>query len=145
MRTITVEEFQVELRAQGVRSHEHFAFKCVMCGTVQSAQDLIKAGVGKSFDEVEKYLGFSCAGRWTNAGPHKKGAKPGAFCNWTLGGLFTIHRLEVVTPDGDKHPRFEPASPEEAQIHQSLHDVLGMPTTFANPLRPEQSDKERAP
>lgn len=123
MRTLTVEEFQTELKAQGVRSHEHFAFRCVMCGTIQSGRDLIEAGAGKTFDEIEKFLGFSCVGRWTKAGPHKKGNPPGRGCDWTLGGLFNFHDLAVTTPDGEKHPRFELATPEEAQAHQAKHDA----------------------
>lgn len=51
MRTVTLDEFQSALRAQGVSSHEHFAFKCPMCGTVQSARDLIAAGAGKDFEQ----------------------------------------------------------------------------------------------
>lgn len=123
MRTITVEEFHAELKAQGVRSHEHFAFRCVMCGTVQSGRDLINAGAGKTFDDVEKFLAFSCVGRWTDAGPHKKNAPPGRGCDWTLGGLFNCHDLAVITPDGEKNPRFELASPQEAQAHQAKNDA----------------------
>jgi hypothetical protein len=118
MKTMTIEEFHVAIKAQGAGSNEHIAFKCPMCGTVQSATDLIEAGAGKTFDDVERFLGFSCFGRWTNAGPHKKGAAPGRGCNWTLGGLFRIHELEVETPDGEKHPRFELASAEEAAAHR---------------------------
>lgn len=120
MRTITVDEFQNELRSQGVSSHEHFALRCPVCGTVQSSRDLIAAGAGKTFDDVERFLGFSCVGRWTNAGPHKKGNVPGRGCDWTLGGLFQMHDLTVTTPDGEKHPRFEPATPEEAKAHEAL-------------------------
>lgn len=116
MREIPLETFLDELRAQGV-SQEHLAFKCVMCGTIQSARDLIEAGAGRDFDEVEKYLGYSCVGRKTGAGPFKKDTPPGRGCDWTLGGLFQIHKLTVVTPDGVKHPRFELATPEEAKEH----------------------------
>lgn len=120
MRTITVDEFIAELKAQGV-TREHFAFKCPICKTVQSSRDLIKAGAGVDFDSVEKYLAFSCVGRFTNAGAHKKDEAPGRGCNWTLGGLFQLHELTVTTPDGAKHPRFEPASPEEARAHALKH------------------------
>lgn len=114
MQTMTLEEFLEALKAQGVNSHMHFALKCPKCGTVQSATDLIAAGAGTDFDSVEKYLGFSCVGRWNAAGSPRK-TPDGQPCNWTLGGLFAIHKLEVVTPDGKHHPRFEPATPEEAQ------------------------------
>lgn len=114
-RQITIEELHAELKAQGVSAREHYAFRCVVCGTIQSGASLIRAGVGKNFDEVEKCLGFSCVGRFTNAGPHKKSAAPGRGCDWTLGGLFTIHKLEILTPDGKAHALFELATPEEAQ------------------------------
>lgn len=115
MKTMSLQEFQDALRAQGVDSHEEFAFVCPMCETVQNGRDLIAVGAGETFDEIEKHLAFSCVGRWTNAGPPRKTKNDGKACNWTLGGLFTVHKLEVVTPDGEKHPRFELATPEQAQ------------------------------
>jgi hypothetical protein len=115
MRTITVEQFLTELAAQNVPD-EHLAFRCPMCGTVQSAADFIKANAGKDLDEVDKWLGFSCIGRFTDAGPHKKGTPPGKGCDWTLGGLFKIHELQVEH-EGELHPRFEICTPEEAQEH----------------------------
>jgi len=118
MRTITIEQFKSELKNQGV-PHENLAFKCPMCHTIQSGRDLIAAGAGKTFDEIERYLAFSCVGRFTNAGHHKKGTPPGRGCDWTLGGLFTIHVLEVETEGGEKHPRFELATPDEAKEHMS--------------------------
>lgn len=126
VRTIPVEQFHAELKAQGVGSREHFAFKCPMCGTVQSGHDLIIAGAGKTFADVERFLGFSCVGRWTNAGPHKTGDPPGRGCDWTLGGPTSNHKL-VVRLSGKEHPLFEPATPEEAQAHQSknIADEVG--------------------
>lgn len=117
MKTVSLEQFHTELKAQGVSSHEHFAFVCPMCGTVQSARDLIKAGAGETFDDVEKYLAFSCVGRFSNAESPRK-TPDGKPCNWTLGGLFRTHKLEVETPDGEKHPRFEPATRKQAQEHE---------------------------
>lgn len=67
----------------------NWKFKCVHCGTSQSARDFIAAGLLK--EEIESYLGFSCIGRFDNS----KG------CDWTLGGLFQIHTLEVIFPDSD--------------------------------------------
>lgn len=118
MRTITLDEFLREVRAQGV-PQEHIAFRCVICSTVQSATDLMRAGAGKTFEDVEKYLGFSCVGRWTGAGSHREGAASGRGCDWTLGGLLGLHQLTVVTPDGQKHPRFELATPKEAKDHMA--------------------------
>lgn len=116
MERMTVPEFHAALKAQGV-AREHLAFKCPICGTLQCAHDLIAAGAGKTFDDVERFLGFSCVGRWTKAGQHKKDAPPGRGCDWTLGGFFKLHKLEVITDDGKACPRFVPAGAEEAQAH----------------------------
>lgn len=117
MKTMTLDEFKTAVLAQGV-PHEHIAVVCPMCGTIQSGADLIAAGAGADFDAVEKYLGFSCVGRFTGAeSPRKK--PDGKPCNWTLGGLFSLHKLEVVTPEGNRHPRFELASPDEAKAHMT--------------------------
>jgi hypothetical protein len=97
---------------------------CPRCGTVQSARDLIAAGAGADFDAVSKYLGFSCVGRFTGAGSPRK-TPDGKPCNWTLGGLFALHKLEVVTPDGKRHPRFELASPEQAQTNEAAQNITG--------------------
>lgn len=112
-RRITVDELHAELRAQGV-PREHVAFVCPMCETVQSIATLIAAGAGVNAVDVERYVGFSCVGRFTGQpGPSK--AQKGKGCDWTLGGLFGLHTLEVETPDGQVHPSFAPATPAEAQ------------------------------
>ena len=102
MKSMTIEEFKSIMKQQGYERVEDATFRCPHCNYIQSAQDLIGAGAGKNFKEVEGYIGFSCIGRWDD----KKG------CNWTLGGLFQIHELEIITSDGKKHPHFEPATKE---------------------------------
>lgn len=118
MKRITLREFRELLKAQEV-AEEDLAFRCPACGTIQSARDLIAAGAGDDFAGVERFLAFSCIGRWTGAGgpPHPLPADYQGGCNWTLGGFLPIHRLEVETPDGKRHPRFEPCTPGEAQSH----------------------------
>jgi hypothetical protein len=117
MKTMSLADFHAVLKAQGV-PRDHLAFRCPMCQTVQSANDLITACAGKDFEEVDKYLGFSCVGRFTGAGSPSATKGKGIGCNWTLGGLFQMHELEVITEDGKNHPQFEPVTPEEAQAHQ---------------------------
>lgn len=57
-----------------------------------------------------------------DAGPPRK--KPdGKPCNWTLGGLFRLHELEVITPDGKAHPTFAVATPAQAQAHEATKAV----------------------
>lgn len=120
-RRMSAAEFQAALRAQGV-PREHVAFRCPMCETVQSMTSLIRAGAGRTPEEVERYIGFSCIGRWTGAGSPRPENK-GKGCNWTLGELLQLHRLEVVMDDGTVHPTFEPATPEEAQALMAEHTV----------------------
>lgn len=117
MERMTVDQLHAAFKEQGVSAREHIACKCVMCGTVQSLDDFVRA-TGKPADEVEKYLGFSCIGRFTDAGPFKKN-KPGKGCDWTLGGLLRLHDLVIVTPDGKEHPYFNLATPAEAQAHEA--------------------------
>ena len=120
MKQITLDEFEATIKAQGVPI-KHVAFECPMCHTIQSAQDLINAGAGKDLNEVEKYLAFSCIGRFNGAGSHKSGDQPGRGCDWTLGGLFKIHQLEVTTLDGKKHPRFAIASAVQAKANMEKY------------------------
>lgn len=117
MKKMTVEEYHNALKAQGMPNMESLCVVCPMCGTVQSPNDLIDAGAGKNMDEAGKYFGFSCIGRWTHQKnpPVDKGTQEG--CNWTLGGLFQTHQLEVTTPDGKCHPSFEVATKEQAEEH----------------------------
>ena len=70
-------------------------FVCPRCGTVQSGEDFQAAG--KEIDFILKVLGFSCIGRYVE----------GVGCDWTLGGLFQIHTLEVILPNGKHQPIFE--------------------------------------
>lgn len=127
METITQDELHARFKAQGVSSREHIAFKCPICSTVQSMASLVKAGA--SPETVENYIGFSCEGRFSGAGewPASKDKGKKAVerrkvrgCNWTLGGLFQLHKLAVQMPDGEVHKSFEVASPDEAQALEAI-------------------------
>ena len=124
--TITTEEVHVRMKAQCVSAREHIAFVCPICSTIQSMASLIRAGAPA--DKVENYIGFSCEGRFSGAGPwpsdkdktaKAKKRRMHRGCDWTLGGLFSLHKLSVVTPTG-LQPSFEIASPELAKALESL-------------------------
>lgn len=122
---ITHEEFLQRLKTQGM-SRNHLALVCPICGTVQSMTSLIKAGALE--ETVETFFGFSCEGRFTRAGPWPaQSAKTDAAkkrrlvrgCDWTLGGLLRLHRLEVEIEDRVR-PCFELATPEQARALEAL-------------------------
>lgn len=98
---ITLDEFVMRLQAQGV-PQEHCAFRCVHCGHIQSAVSLVRY---LPPEDAGNAAYSACEGRFNK--------KVG--CDWTLGGLFQIHKLEVLSNEGTIVPVFEPASPEEAQ------------------------------
>lgn len=100
---ISLPDFHAALKGQGVSEREHYAFKCPRCSAVQSIASMVNAG--QSPADAEKYIGFSCIGRLSK----DEG------CDWSLGGLFKIHTLEVIDEAGKAHPMFRCASPDEAQ------------------------------
>jgi len=95
VKTVSLEDFMAQATALYGDDPAKWKFKCPRCGEVQSAEDLVAAGVDK--DDVQKYMGFSCIGRFTD----DKG------CDWTLGGLFRLHELEIVDEEGNHHPYFD--------------------------------------
>lgn len=125
MRKINAREALTEFAAQKVSSSEHIAFKCPRCHTVQSMASLARACVPLTPPaKLGSYIGFSCEGRFNGAGewpsdPAAQAARTKRGCNWTLGGLFQIHELIVVTPEGEQ-PSFEIATPDEAQALERL-------------------------
>lgn len=68
-------------------SMENWKFKCPHCGQSQTLAEFRANGIEKP----EGKFYYSCIGRWVKS----RG------CNWTLGGLFQIHKTEVVDEDGD--------------------------------------------
>ena len=102
MITLTLEEYVSALKSQNVDMNDA-TVQCPKCKTLQSISDLLNSGACKNVDEAMKYFGFSCIGRYDN----KKG------CDWTLGGLFQFHELEILYPDGSIGPRFIPISAEQ--------------------------------
>ncbi len=101
MKTINLKEYKELVHSQD-RKWEDVTYKCPRCNTLQSANDLVKAGC-KNLEEAKKFIGFSCIGRLDK----NKG------CNYTLGGFLKLHELEIIDPDGIKHPLFMPDKGEE--------------------------------
>lgn len=104
MEQLTLSQFREKLK-------EHWPdmmsveFICPSCKTVQTGNDLVAAGAGNNFEEIQGYIGFSCIGRFDK----EKG------CDWTLGGLFQIHELEIIADEDPTivRPCFEINLPEK--------------------------------
>jgi hypothetical protein len=112
MKKLSIEQFQQEIKSQGMSNRLDVAFKCPMCKTIQSMRSFTAAGVDEYTAEL--MIGFSCVGRFTGApGPRKE--PDGQPCNWTLGGLFKTHEMEVVDSNGKVHLYFDLATPEQAK------------------------------
>jgi hypothetical protein len=97
LRTITRDQLIAELTEKFGVDKEKWAFKCPACGHIQTVKDFIDIGVNP------EHVNFNCIGRY---------AKNTGGCNWTLGGLLTIHRLLIIHTveidvDGMKIPCFE--------------------------------------
>jgi len=114
-RRLTIDAFIAKVESQlgrrPVRESDflRITFVCPMCAYPQDGLDFVEAGVGRNFREIETQLGFSCIGRWRGASTPR--AKPdGKPCDWALEGLFKVHRLELLGPDGKAMPIFELAS-----------------------------------
>ncbi len=123
---ISVTALHELFRAQGVKRREDIAFKCARCGTVQSLASF--AAIGVPTESAERQIGFSCIGRHDPDSPSGlQPGEPGRGCDWTLGGLFQLHTLEVETPDGQRRPSFWPASAEEAQALAQQNAAQAVP------------------
>lgn len=92
---------------------ENWKFKCTACGHSQSIAEVKERHPTLGSDEIKRWIHVSCEGRqWAC-----RGRKPEAGCDWTLGGLFRIHKLEVDTGEGLK-PAFEFDHPDAKRLIQ---------------------------
>jgi len=99
LRIISAEEWRKKGKELYGENARDWKFRCPACGHIQTAQDFRDNDIdpnGKVY--------YSCIGRWV----------PGNGCDWTLGGLLTIHTLEVIGEDDSKIPVFEFADDPDA-------------------------------
>lgn len=111
---ITHAEFVAEAQARFGEDSKQWRFVCPRCGhecPVQAWKD-VGAPAGA--------VAFSCIGRYTGINRPKDGGP----CDWTLGGLFRIHRLVVVLEDGTEQPAFELAPRPLDKTPPSAREVV---------------------
>lgn len=94
--TITLEELQAKAVPLYGGDPLDWKFECPSCKTHQAAREIVDTGVSE--DDARGYIGFSCIGRFNNK---KRG------CDWTLGGLFQLHEVEIDQGDGKLRPIFK--------------------------------------
>lgn len=138
MKTVSEATFRKEIRAQGVPT-EQITMKCANCGLLHCAQDLLDAGAAENLEDVFKYLGFSCVGRWSKA----------VGCDWTLGGLFKIHDYEVIpdeeSEEEEPQPMFRPTMLVKVQrslsTNEETQQILIYNRTRGFRLKTDATDK----
>lgn len=98
MKKFTLLEWKAEGSKRFGSDSRKWRFKCPKCGNVQTLEEFQADGI----EEPENKFYFSCIGRYVS----------GKGCDWTLGGLFQIHKTEVESSDGKWIPVFEFADDE---------------------------------
>lgn len=97
VRKITYEEWETEAKSLfGDVKPRFWKFVCSNCGHVQSGWEMMKMYPDKG-DYIKNSVFMSCEGRLGGEG-----------CDWSLGGLFQIHKTEVLSPETGRYvPVFE--------------------------------------
>ena len=72
---------------------------CPSCGHVQCMKDYQEQVPHLTEEQILKYLGFSCIGRFTK--PEADSLTGEAPCNYAGGGLFGLNPQPVKMPDGE--------------------------------------------
>lgn len=98
---MNVDEWMDKGKALYGENVKDWKFRCTHCGEVQTGREFEAAEI----EDPENKVYFSCIGRWVD----DRG------CDWTLGGLFKIHKREVIT-DNDTIPVFLFADEDPEEI-----------------------------
>ena len=99
-KTYTYDEWIKEGERLFGKRWRNWKFLCPGCGTVQCGQDFLAAGIDEK--EIRENIAYNCIGRLVD----------GKGCDWSLGGLFKLHTVEVVK-DGKPQPCFAFAKTEQ--------------------------------
>jgi hypothetical protein len=100
-------------------------FRCPACKHEQSVAEVLARN--PSLGDPSDWIYFNCEGRYT----------AGVGCDWTLGGLFQIHTLEVYNQKGERSRTFEFAHERAATLIEQAALKFVKPTPAPAPVAPE--------
>ena len=125
MKQITLEDWRREAAERFGPDRKDWAFQCPACGNVQSIASVLDHNPDLEGD-LGAWIYFACEGRHT----------PGHGCDWSLGGLLRIHKVEVLS-DGEATPAFEFADAPVPSL------TTPEPSASSAPLRPTKEEGAR--
>lgn len=96
MRRLSYEDWIKKAKELFGKDSYNWRFKCASCGHIQSINSMLEHNPLLKAKDFENSIYFNCEGR-TNEGYG---------CDWSLGGLFHVHKLEVEF-NGKNVPVFE--------------------------------------
>lgn len=94
---------------------EHVSYICPECGKIQSAQNLYDTGEFQTIDDALIKIGYSCIGLHKRKIDPKTGLRMGLGCDFTFDDDKKLKKILVQDSNGNMHPRFQLATPEQAQ------------------------------
>lgn len=94
MEQVKLADFRATATERFGEDTKDWVFVCPQCKTKQTANEWNDEGIDR--EVIGRQIGFSCIGRHVK----DKG------CDWTLGGLFKLHELEIIDDEGGEHPHF---------------------------------------
>ena len=68
------------------KDSKEWKFVCPSCGHIQSIKSVLEHNPSLDSNDIQNWIHYNCEGR----------INEGEGCVWTLGGLFHIHKLEVI-------------------------------------------------
>jgi len=82
---MTYEEWINKAKKLFGKDSYNWKFKCPSCGHIQSINSMVEHNPSLNPEDIQNSVYFNCEGR----------INEGYGCDWTLGGLFQVHKVEV--------------------------------------------------
>ena len=96
MKKLSFEEWKDKAIELFGKDSKDWRFVCPSCGHIQSVKSVLEHNPSLDPNNIQNWINYNCEGRYNE----------GEGCDWTLGGLFKIHKLEIIYL-GKEIPSFE--------------------------------------